>query len=167
MLRFVASVWNSESEWQELQARRVQGAVLSRARWGKVLDAPGVVVMCRGLRARSAECYELKRNAGVVLGKMFSRGGESGAAFHVTDDVSTAIVRSGGRYLVKHCWGQYVGFIRDERKSVFVLQCPSAGRPLYTTTSAASIATFPSLPTLWGALMSDSISTGSISPRVW
>jgi len=105
--------------------------MLQQACWRAVLDVPGLVVMCAGLRETAVECYEMPGSAGVALGKLFQRaGGETTSSVILTSQIGKRILTSGGRYLIGNYWGEYVCFFRD-RKKVFVLQGPSAGRPMY------------------------------------
>ena len=123
MLRFVACIWNPQSEAQESQARRLKAALLRDTRWNAVFDEPGLSVSCSGVTSRSVECYELTAFGGVVLGKLHRRGGDPKERVTLGEDVQRSVARTGGRHLIERFWGQYVCFARGEDRGQSHCSC--------------------------------------------
>ena len=141
MFRYVAFVWDdADSAARESAGVLCQRLRASSAEWGAVLDLKGLRVFCAGVRAGSSESYCLHDDAGVVLGKLFQRGGNhdgdgasTSAPLALPDDESLKIGASGGRRLVEKYWGRYVAFIHDEAARITrVLRDPTAAFPCFT-----------------------------------
>src|ERR1700722_18742870 len=146
MLRYVASVWNVDDTPQERQSADLRSSILANSQWHSVLHHPGLTVMCAGLRDRSIECYQLPDDGGVILGKLYRRADAAAAAVVLTGLQSNRIVQSGGRHLIDCYYGEYVAFLADRAsKRVWVVQCPSAGRPVYRTVIGGMRAYFTEL----------------------
>jgi asparagine synthase (glutamine-hydrolysing) len=89
-----------------------------------------------GTRVGSAEPHDLHGGAGVVLGKLFERSGNSPSTavpLALDESRTRAIVDSRGRQLVDRYWGRYVAFLYDDAAGTSrVLRDPSGGLPCLT-----------------------------------
>jgi asparagine synthase (glutamine-hydrolysing) len=89
-----------------------------------------------GSRVGSTEPHELHDGAGVVLGKLFERSGNSpstAAPLRLDEFRTRKITQSRGRHLVDGYWGRYVAFLHDAAaKTTWVLRDPSGGLPCLT-----------------------------------
>lgn len=95
-------------------------------RLNRILDAPDLVVFASPETASLA----LQEEKGVLLGRLF-RGGDSWervGALSLSESRHAAW--SGGKSLLDGSWGNYVAFLRDERR-VAVMRDPSAAVPAY------------------------------------
>ncbi|HEV7717234.1 MAG TPA: hypothetical protein VGO53_16670, partial [Steroidobacteraceae bacterium] len=117
MFRYVAFVWNDE----EPAARTGAAALAERLRavspaWQLTLARKGLEVFCSDVRTGSSEPYELHGGGGVVLGKLFTRGGDDGsiaAPLAIGAPETAKILASEGRRLIDSYWGRYVAFLQD------------------------------------------------------
>ena len=136
MFRYVAFAWNDEDPAARIAARAMLARPLSGpSSWQCVLRGRGLEVRCADVRPASAEAYRLAGGRGVVLGKLFERGGGASrsAPLEVGESESSAMLESGGTCLIERYWGCYVVFLHDAaRRTSWVLRDPSAGLPCYT-----------------------------------
>jgi asparagine synthase (glutamine-hydrolysing) len=139
MHRYIAVVWNPLS----LESvRTFQSLGLSATskppEWTVACDAPGTFVMCASTLQGTAQIYPLSNNGGVVLGRIFERGGSSTSArTNIDADETHRIVRSAGQHLVDSYWGNYVAIVRDESLAqVHIFRDPIGNVPCYRTTFA-------------------------------
>jgi asparagine synthase (glutamine-hydrolysing) len=140
MFRYVALIWDSadppQADAAQSVTRRLQA---SPSQWHEALNCPGLRVLCADTRPGSFEPHLLARNAGVVLGSVFSRSrtvDETAPAPRcpLTESQTTAIVESRGEWLVTHCWGNYVALIADAHSaSKWVVKDPCGSLPCFTT----------------------------------
>jgi asparagine synthase (glutamine-hydrolysing) len=97
------------------------------------LRKKGLFVGYAGARVGSTEPHDLHGGAGVVLGKLFERPGDSpstAAPLALNESRTRAIMGSRGRNLVDRYWGRYVAFLHDEEtQTSWVLRDPSGGLP--------------------------------------
>ena len=136
MYRYLALVWNSTAERAQLAARALSERLeASATRWSRVLEAPGLAVFHAGRGEGASDACPLPQAAGVVLGKLFSRGAQGAGSASVTafDDAEAArIVATGGRRLFEKYWGRYVAIVQDSATSnVWVLRDPSGSFPCW------------------------------------
>jgi len=160
VFRYVAFVWNDADP----AARTSAGSLARRlgetsAQWQSVLDRKGLRVLCADVRRGSSEPYLLHRDGGVVLGKLFRRVGEAGAArsvtapFAIPEEPSRAIAESGGRRLIEGYWGRYVAFLHDEAASVTrILRDPSSALPCFAASFAGVHVYFSRMEDVWRLL---------------
>lgn len=141
MYRFVAFSWNSQDMAKTAAARRLARLLLSTSPdWQCALDTPGLRVFHAPQPGGACSAYVLKRDAGVILGKLFA--GEIDEDRIATDPTiddkeSKLIVESQGRRLGERYWGHYVAFLRNlggERR--FILRDPTSGLPCFLTNAA-------------------------------
>ncbi len=77
MFRYVAFVWHDEDpSARGMAARLIERHAASGQEWKPALHTRGLYVGYAGERPGSSEPYVLHSGAGVVLGKLFSRGAD-------------------------------------------------------------------------------------------
>jgi len=152
MFRYAACVWDMDDPSQGREARLFHRKMVADPRWQTAFDAPGLIVICGGADGRGAQCHEFPACGGVVVGNLFRRA--VGVAQAQTSlPPAGVIVESGGRYLVTHYHGEYVGFARDSTgRKVLVVQGPTAGRPAYRTSVGGMFVYFSELSDIIGRL---------------
>ena len=117
MFRYLALAWNVERPSQVRLAQQLALQRLATAGWQTAYQRPGLHVLVTGAVSGINELYPLQAEQGVVLGKLFRRSELTQASPRnvVLDSrESDAIVRSGGRALVRDYWGRYVSFLRGK-----------------------------------------------------
>ncbi|MEO1018264.1 MAG: asparagine synthase-related protein [Pseudomonadota bacterium] len=141
MYRFVAFSWNVKDPTKRAAARRLGALLLSTAPdWQCVLDTPGLRVFQARHPGGAYHSYVLKRNGGVILGRLFDRDfdeDQSSSDPTFDDKESNRITESAGRHLVERYWGHYVAFLRNsggDRR--FTLRDPTGGLPCFLTQAA-------------------------------
>ncbi len=137
MFRYVAFAWNDADPTASEAAQLLIGLAQSGSpEWRPALNVRGLAVLCAGIRAGSSEPYVLQNDAGVVLGKLFSRsqdGVSNAAPLQLGQSESARILSTRGRHLIDRYWGRYVAFLRDEAKGCsWVLRDPSAVLPCFS-----------------------------------
>ncbi len=137
MYRFVALSWNSKDPAKTAEARRLTRCLRSSAReWQQVLTLPGLRVFHVRETGGARRAYILKRDAGVILGKLFSDDDTSTApTFDETE--SKLIVDSRGRRVTERYWGHYVAFLQMPHNGQrLVLRDPTGGLPCFMAKAA-------------------------------
>jgi asparagine synthase (glutamine-hydrolysing) len=134
VFRYVAFVWDAADEARCEAAQALIGRLQSAAtEWWCALRQNGLAVFYAGARPGSSEAYALNADAGVVLGKLFTRslsGYSSASPLTLSAQESANILATGGRHLIDHYWGRYVAFLRDvATDTVWVLRDPTATLP--------------------------------------
>jgi asparagine synthase (glutamine-hydrolysing) len=85
----------------------------------------------------TSDALPLANSAGVVLGRVFTRGidkPEAAARVYFDEVESARVVASAGRRLFEAYWGRYVAILRnDATGEVFVLRDPLGGFPCWLT----------------------------------
>jgi asparagine synthase (glutamine-hydrolysing) len=138
MDRFIALAWDPDALSRQHQVERWSAAVQgSSSRWSVVLDLPGLKVLSRNQRRGGLVAISWADGAGVVLGPLFERGGETKGRVRNLDESTTArIAASGGVSLAREYWGNYVAIWRDARTAeVHVLRDPCGATPCFMSTS--------------------------------
>ncbi len=136
MYRFVALSWNVKDSAGTAAAQRLVRRLRSSSPdWQSVLDLPGFRVFHAPQPGGARHAYVLKRDAGVILGKLFDGGTEDHripADPTFDERESERIVGSQGRRVIERYWGHYVAFLQapqgDRR---FVLRDPTGGLPCF------------------------------------
>ena len=134
MFRYLALAWNVERPSQVRLAQQLALQRLATAGWQTAYQRPGLHVLVTGAVSGINELYPLQAEQGVVLGKLFRRSELTQASPRnvVLDSrESDAIVRSGGRALVRDYWGRYVSFLRGHAGGFQVLRDPSGTLPCF------------------------------------
>lgn len=114
MHRYVAVIWdpNNAEGVQTAQSFKVALA-RSSGEWATDYDRPGAIVIHALLPARATQCYRLDAAAGVVLGRLFNRGGSDARRVTFDSDETRRIVGSAGQQLVDRYWGSYFAVLFD------------------------------------------------------
>ena len=141
MYRYTAFSWNAKDPARTAAAQRLTRLLLSSSHdWQGVLDVPGLRVFHAPHAGGACHAYVLKRDGGVVLGKLFESGLEensipSDPSFDEKE--SERLIESRGRRLVERYWGHYVAFLRASDGRVrYVLRDPTGGLQCYLTQAA-------------------------------
>lgn len=140
MFRYLALIWNTASSSQtdavDLLSRRLKALP---SQWREVLDHDGMRVLCVNIRPGSLEPHALANKSGVVLGTALKRSANPeddtlSPKATLGPQETEAIVESQGRWLITHCWGNYVALIgdRDARRK-FVVKDPTGNLPCFST----------------------------------
>jgi asparagine synthase (glutamine-hydrolysing) len=142
MYRYFALIWNPGDERSGLAAAALEERLnASPTGWSRVLKATGLLVLHAGTSGAdglngTSDALALP-NAGVVLGRVFTRSIESpqAAARVIFDEgESSQIVATGCRRLLENYWGRYVAIVRNSATGeVWVLRDPSGGFPCWLT----------------------------------
>jgi asparagine synthase (glutamine-hydrolysing) len=132
--RYLALIWNPADPEKSATARSLlERLSAGPASWQRGLDEDGVVVLHAGLNEGASETRVLEAEAGVVLGRIFSRempDSAPGARPSFDAAETAAIVATGGKRLFEQYWGRYVGIVRSARSGeVWVLRDPLGQMP--------------------------------------
>jgi len=135
--RYLALIWNSADPEKSATARSLMERMSAGpASWQRTLDEDGVVVFHSGLNDGASCASVLDADAGVVLGRIFTRdtasaAEASGASHRLFDSAETAaIVKTGGKRLFERYWGRYVAVVRSSRTGeTWVLRDPLGQMP--------------------------------------
>jgi len=133
LFRYLAFIWHDEDEAARETARCLieRHCVHYSSEWRVALRKKGLFVGYAGARVGSTELHCLHNGAGVVLGKLFERSGNSpstAAPLDLDESRTRAIAESQGRRLVDGYWGRYVAFLSDRAtRTTSVLRDPSGG----------------------------------------
>jgi asparagine synthase (glutamine-hydrolysing) len=122
---------------------RVQSiaSCLNAARWTESLHVPGMRVFQAGAAATGGlQVHPLPDAAGVVIGRTFARHADAlddtpAREWRASAAESRAILASGGRWLIEHCWGNYVAILRSPGPCISIVKDPTGSLPCFVTTS--------------------------------
>ncbi|MBE0547742.1 MAG: hypothetical protein IH627_08825 [Rubrivivax sp.] len=134
MFRYIALAWDDTLPSAETMPRRLALQLLASSAWETAFLRPGLHVLVAGAAPGINEVYPLQDEQGVVLGKLFRLGDLTQASPRpVVLDArdSDAIVRSGGRALVRDYWGRHISFLRGPSGGFHVLRDPSGTLPCF------------------------------------
>lgn len=141
MFRYIAFIWNPSVRRQAHVALALRRRLLHSAResWHEISVRDGLSVFHAGARSESLNAQVLPLG-GVVLGALFERSSdpldESPARkWSATAAQAEAIGVTRGRWLIDHCWGNYVALLADPkmRNATWVLKDPTGELPCFTT----------------------------------
>jgi asparagine synthase (glutamine-hydrolysing) len=136
--RYIAMLWDPSNRQAELAAHAWTDRVrVSATQWSRVMESPGVALFHAGRGIGPDDACLLPREAGAVLGTLFSRGSDGEASTRATtfDEPEAArIVSGGGKRLLEKFWGRYVAVVRaKETAAVWVIRDPSGSLPCWYT----------------------------------
>lgn len=122
--------------------------------WQLVIDRMGVLLAMK-VDSRDVIPVVLPDQLGVVLGRLFTRGGE-GEPMRLVEQLSIAeafeLVSAGGKALTLSHWGSYCAILHDRFANVLrVIRDPMGARPIYHTTSGGLSIAFTHLADLFAA----------------
>jgi asparagine synthase (glutamine-hydrolysing) len=96
------------------------------SRMNRAIDEPGFVLFA----SPGTPVQPLANDLGAIVGKLFDAKGDGVGSFDAA--TSELAVKSGGRSLIDHFWGNYVALLRQGATTI-VLRDPSAAVPAYRT----------------------------------
>jgi len=134
MFRYIALAWDDTLPSAAPLARQISQHLQASPAWQTAFLRSGLHVLATGTAPGINEVYPLQDEQGVVLGKLFrlselTQASQRKVVLGTRD--SDAIVRSGGRALVRDYWGRYVSFLRGPSGGFQVLRDPSGTLPCF------------------------------------
>jgi asparagine synthase (glutamine-hydrolysing) len=140
MFRYLAVVWDQTNPQQQQTAQLLAGRLrqLSPA-WRREFAAPGMQVFCAGVRDDALQLHRVGDHSGLVIGTLLARSGDlfspaPDRQLHFGAMQSHEFVRSRGKWLIDHAWGDYVAFGHDEAHGYkWVLKDPTGSLPCLRT----------------------------------
>lgn len=141
MYHFVALLWSTDDVTAREEAAQLEQRLRrSAAAWERHLSADGICVFALPPVDPVLRPYVLPGNAGVVLGKLFTKacpGTCPDPIRRLDERTSREIVRTQGQHLVQNFWGGYVALLHDsEARCGYALRDASGKVPCYYTQSA-------------------------------
>jgi asparagine synthase (glutamine-hydrolysing) len=140
MFRYIALAWRADDAAQSAAARVLMERLQSREKsWGRVEESNGLSVLAPTFRHGSLEVHRLPEGQGMLIGALYPRLGdpmdESAAPRFIPNArQSKQIVRSRGRWLIEHTWGNYVALLRDPAdRRTWLLKDPTGNLPCLRT----------------------------------
>lgn len=132
MHRYIALIWDSESERSASAATAIVGVIRQvLGGWELAFERDGLIALHTGHELGKSQSYKIGRDGGVVLGKLFSKvlsTSEAPTEVSLHDLDARKVCDSGGRYLIQSYWGRYVAFFLDKANDTgFALRDPSGG----------------------------------------
>jgi asparagine synthase (glutamine-hydrolysing) len=140
MYRYVALIWNAadvpQGDSAQMLRERLRGAA---SRWIEVFHRRGLIVLCADRVPGALDAQVLAGNAGVVLGALYKREEPDHdapcARVAFDDDVTNEILASGGEWLLRRGWGNYVALIcRGSAPVTRIIKDPCGNLPAFVTT---------------------------------
>jgi asparagine synthase (glutamine-hydrolysing) len=134
MFRFIGIHWNLASPSQAALADQLAMTISARPDWQHVHRSTGLRVFTTGTSAGVNEAYALRSGQGVILGRLFRRGGtppKSASPFELTETAGHRIVHTDGQALIEEFWGRYVAFLPSWTGECRVLRDPTGALPCY------------------------------------
>lgn len=140
MFRYISIIWNplvpAEFGVAQLIGRRIAEVVPTLR---QCFHNDGISVVCSEATDTGLKVYPLRRNSGVVLGRLFRRNPDvtddspaAEATFDSTDDLRLAA--SKGRSLISDYWGDYVAFLVDSSSAAKrIIKDPTGNLPCFRT----------------------------------
>lgn len=135
MFRYLALIWDDTLTHQRRTAHRLSENVQRGASWKSALQVSGCSVFTTGGGADGNGVYQLPRDQGVILGRLFRRcdgPGSRAEPGQLQPAEAEAILRHQGRALATDWWGRYVAFLKCEGDSSTVLRDPTGTLPCFT-----------------------------------
>nr|WP_298723717.1 asparagine synthase C-terminal domain-containing protein [uncultured Steroidobacter sp.] len=139
MFRYLGMVWDETNPRQQETAQLIAGRLRqSSAAWREEFSAPGMQVLCAGVRDAALQLHPVGDHGGIVIGSLLARSRDlfspaPDRGFHFGATQSHEFVRSRGRWLIDHAWGDYVAFGHDPNGSKWVLKDPTGSLPCLRT----------------------------------
>lgn len=135
MLRYLALAWNTQAERDSAAAAHIrQRLLLQHPEWHRVLNRPGLLVLCRIREEQRDHAVIPLGERGLVLGTLFRRNGLHAEAplVELSPREILEIERTRGRSLVDSHWGSYVLMLSvAETNDSYVLRGPLSALPCY------------------------------------
>lgn len=105
------------------------------APWTEVFSGPGLTILVLKSPSTALRLTVLDGDAGIVVGALFSRGGESLApTVRIGPAESARVVGSGGQELISEYWGSYIAFVCDAKALLLnVIRDPCGASSCFVT----------------------------------
>jgi asparagine synthase (glutamine-hydrolysing) len=137
MLRYIAFVWNG-GDPASCDTAKTLARHYSRPKsgWCDTFNQPGLRILLAKSPSDMAGGIPLYGGAGMIVGRIFETR-RSAFGFHcrpesLNEEVSKAVIKSGGRHLISSYWGSYVAFLRDSESGFkWVLKAPTGSLPCF------------------------------------
>jgi asparagine synthase (glutamine-hydrolysing) len=165
VFRYIALLWDSrdlqQSHVAQTLGRRLRAG---STRWQDVCVHDGLRVFHAGANAGSLDAQVLPQAGGLLLGAVFERNHDvldeaTSRRWSATSAQAEAIAASRGRWLIEHCWGNYVAILADPAgRHTWVLKDP-------TGELQCCVTTFQSVTVIFSRL-SDLLALGPFTFRV-
>ncbi|MFC4314928.1 asparagine synthase-related protein [Steroidobacter flavus] len=140
MFRYLAMVWDRTSPSQQEAAHLVAERLRQRSpQWREHYSAPGMQVFCIGMRDEAVQIHRVADNGGIVIGTLLARSRDlfsptPDEPFHFGATHSESFVKSRGKWLIDHVWGDYVAFGCDAANDCkWVMKDPTGSLPCLRT----------------------------------
>lgn len=139
MHRYIVFVWNTQVAERNALADTLERRLKSRfPNWTCAFRSAGLEVWQAPAKTRAAQAYRLHRNAGIVLGKVFTREStvdcNPGEEVRFGERESEKVQFSNGRHLIEHYWGRYVAIVKREHGAeVRIVRDPTGAVPCFIT----------------------------------
>jgi asparagine synthase (glutamine-hydrolysing) len=140
VFRYLMLIWNPS---EQRSARTAQGLAehrhLRSPRWQEVMSDSAVRVFCADARQSSLGYQLLADGKGVILGTLFRRNETMDddtpcRAAQLSAQESASVQRTCGRWLLEHCWGNYVAVLGDRSSGATrILRDPTSTLPCFYT----------------------------------
>lgn len=174
MQRYIAFAWNIQVAERDALAATIERRLKSQfPDWTCVFQIAGLKVWQAPARTRALQTYRLHRNAGIVLGKIFTRDTigdcDQGEEIVLDERESEKVQLSNGRHLVEHYWGRYVAIVKREHNSeIRVVRDPTGAVPCFVTSFRGVHVVFSDLHDCDGiGLINSSINWDHIAAYLW
>lgn len=134
MFRYVALIWDDAVTAQRAAARYLATHLEVTDAWQPALQVGGLSLFVTGVRASGDGAYDLPRDQGVILGRLFRRrAGANSLVPHgpLDRDDADGILQRQGHALVADWWGRYVAFLRTPDGATTVLRDPTGSLPCF------------------------------------
>lgn len=132
MFRYIALAWQHPEA--EHAAREFAASLRAHPRWRSAITRPGLEVFVADAKQGINGDYVLDQGRGIVVGRLFRRGGlgqAGNADITLTALECARIVQSGGQSLVDDFWGRYIAFVPTDSGATRVLRDPSGTLPCF------------------------------------
>ena len=140
MFRYIALAWRADDPAQSAAAGVLMDRLQSRAKtWGRVEQTDGLCVLTPTFRHGSLDVQMLSEGRGMLIGALYRRSSDemddAAAPRFITDHRETEqIVRSRGRWLSEHTWGNYVALLREPAdRRTWLFKDPTGNLPCLRT----------------------------------
>jgi asparagine synthase (glutamine-hydrolysing) len=141
MFRYLAFIWNTGDRSQAEAAKALSLRANSELRdFCPALDRSGLYVIYAGAIPNTYDARVMPNESGVVLGVLYCRNASFeddslARAATLGWEQSREIVRSNGRRMISHYWGDYVAIIPDETipNLTRVVKDPTGNLPCFCT----------------------------------
>jgi asparagine synthase (glutamine-hydrolysing) len=174
MFRYLAFIWNSDDRSQAEAAKALSLRANAKLRGFSVaLNRRGLYVIYADPVPNTYDARIMPNESGVVLGYLYCRNAsfEDDSPARAADlgcEPSREIVRSNGRRLISHYWGDYVAILPDETipNRTRVLKDPTGNLPCFCTSWRGVTIVFSSISDCLDLQLQFSINWSFVARRI-